>query len=161
MKQFLWVIMIYILSACTAVHQGTKSLNIDELHFKERPLEVSVIPGEKIVGEAKCTYLFGYPIWAPAYGVYGARLDTSQGNFAGDRCTRGAFYQAIVSSNADVIISPQYRTVGNGILCIPGTGWCLFENRAITVSGYKGMYQFSNGNPVQYNSTVIYRNQML
>ena len=159
MKQYLLIAIISILSACTAVHQGSKSLNVNELHFKERPLEVSVLPGEKITGRAECIYLFGYPIYAPAYGVYGARLDTSEGNFAGDRCTRGAFYQAVVSSNADVIISPQYRTVGNGILCVPGTGWCLFENRTITVSGYKGTYQFSRSTPVHYN-TIVYRNQM-
>lgn len=159
MKHFFGVIMISILSACTSVHQGAKSLNVDELHFKEVPLEVSVIPGEKIVGQAKCTYLFGYPIWAPAYEVYGAKLDTSKGNSAGDRCTRGAFYQAVVASNADVIISPQYRTTGSGILCIPGTGWCLYEDRSITVSGYKGTYQFVSRSPFQYDTT-IYHNQM-
>ena len=159
MKQFLWVIMISILSACTSVHQGTKSLNVNELYIKEKPLEVAVIPGEKISGSAECTYILGFPFFAPAHEAYGAHLDTSKGNFAGDRCTRGAFYQAIVSSNADVIISPQYRTSGSGFLCLPGVGWCLFENRSITVSGYKGTYQFSNGNPIQYN-TIVYRNQM-
>ena len=147
------------LMACTSVHQGTKSLNVRELSIKERPLEVSVIPGPKISGKAECTYLFGIPIWAPAYGAYGANLDTPDGNFAGDRCTRGAFYKAITSSNADVIISPQYKTSGSGFLCIPGTGWCLYEDTTITVSGYKGTYQFDSNAPVYYNP-VIYYNQM-
>ena len=162
MKKILGLMVMIALSACTATHQGTKSLNVRELHLRERPLNVSVVPGEKIYGTAQCTYLFGIPIWAPAHRAYGAKLDTSEGNFAGDSCTAGAFYQAIVSSDADVIISPQYRTSGTGFLCLPWIG-CLYRDTEITVSGYKGTYQFSSSAPGYVSapsSTVIYHNQM-
>ena len=144
MKKVIYAIIGCCLAAWTTTHENTRSLNVNELHIREKPLQVQVIPGEKIYGTAECVYLFGIPIWAPSHRAYGAELDISSGNFAPDRCTKGAFYQAVVSSNADVIISPQYRTDGTGFLCLPWIG-CLYENTEVTVSGYKGTYQFTPG----------------
>ena len=153
MKNFLWIITVLFLVACTTTHQGTKSVNIKELSLKERPLRVTVVPGEKISGTSRCTYILGIPFRAPAYGAYGAELDTSSGNFATDRCTHGAFYRAIVSSNADVIISPQYKTNGKSFLCLPWIG-CFYNDHTVTVSGYKGTYQFDNRDDSNYRSTL-------
>ncbi|MBR6327959.1 MAG: hypothetical protein IKR60_03675 [Alphaproteobacteria bacterium] len=140
MKKLLLSAAFLGLAACTTTHQGTKSLNVDDLTLKARPLQVSVVPGEKISGTVECTNFLGIPIRYPSKEAYGARLETSSGNFAGDNCTRGAIYNAIVNSNADVILAPQYMTSGKTFLCLPLIG-CLYNNRTITVTGYKGTYQ--------------------
>ena len=140
MKKILISIAVVAIAACTSTHQGTKSLNVDGLSLNARPLQVSVTPGEKISGTVECKNILGIPFLAPAKEAYGARLETSAGNFAGDRCTRGAIYNAIVSSNADVILAPQYTTTSKRFLCIPFIG-CLYNHRIITVTGYKGTYQ--------------------
>ena len=133
--------LVFSLWACSSTHQGTKSLNVDGLALQARPLQVSVVPGEKISGSVKCVNFLGIPFVSPSKEAYGARLETDDGNFSSDKCTRGAIYNAIVSSNADVILSPQYVTDGKHFLCIPFTNMCMYNNTTITVTGYKGTYQ--------------------
>ena len=133
------MLCLAFLSACSSTHQGTKSMNVEGLSLEARPLQTSVVAGEKISGTVECTNFLGIPFVSPAKEAYGARLETTDGNFAGDKCTRGAIYNAIVSSGADVIIAPQYMTEGKTFLCLPWIG-CLYNNRKITVIGYKGTY---------------------
>lgn len=140
MKKLLIGAAVIAIAACTSTHQGTKSLNVEGLSLNARPLQVSVEPGERISGTVECKNILGIPFLSPAKEAYGARLETSSGNFAGDKCTRGAIYNAIVSSNADVILAPQYTTTGKTFLCLPLIG-CLYNHRIITVTGYKGTYQ--------------------
>ena len=141
MRKYLYLSsLIFLLSACSSTHQGTKSLNVDGLALNARPLQVSVVPGEKISGTVECTNFLGIPFVSPAKEAYGARLETTSGNFASDKCTRGAIYNAIVSSNADVILAPQYMTDGKSFLCLPLIG-CMYNHVEVTVTGYKGTYQ--------------------
>lgn len=146
MKKILATIICLGLAACHATHQSTNSINTGNVPVVTKPLNFSVIPGEKISGTVHCTSLFGIPLRMPSQAAYGARLDTNEGNFGGDRCTKGAIYNAVVSSDADVILSPQYLTQGKGFLCLPWIG-CVYNDRVVTVTGYKGTYQYSEEMP--------------
>lgn len=157
MKKLLNLVLCLGLAACTSTHQGTKSMNIGSLSINKKPLTVSVIPGEKIYGTAECASFLGITFRSSSSEAYGANLETESGNFAGDVCTRGAIYDAIVSSNADVIIAPQYATSGTGFLCIPFVG-CVYRDITVTVSGRKGTYQYSDEGGV-YTDVPAYQNQ--
>ncbi len=146
MKKIFSALACLCITACTATHQGSQSLNVEGLSLRAKPLEVSIIPGEKIQGSARCKNFFGIPISTPSKQAFNVKLETDKGNFASDECTRGAIYDAIVSSHADIILSPQYTTSGKGFLCFP---WgCLFSDLTVTVTGYKGTYDYKNGAPV-------------
>lgn len=152
MKKICSILACLSLIACTSTHQGTKSLNVEGLSLRAKPLSVSIIPGEKISGSARCKSFLGIEFSSPSKEAFGARLETNQGNFAGDTCTRGAIYDAIVSSDADIILSPQYRATRDGFLCLPWIG-CLYSDTTITVTGHKGTYNYINETPV-YETTV-------
>ncbi|MBQ8481705.1 MAG: hypothetical protein IJ532_04160 [Alphaproteobacteria bacterium] len=150
MKKIFSVLACLCVAACTATHQGSQSLNVEGLSLRAKPLEVSIIPGGKIQGSARCKNFFGIPISTPSKQAFNVKLETDKGNFASDKCTRGAIYDAIVSSNADIILSPQYTTSGTGFLCMP---WgCLFSDITVTVTGYKGTYYYKNGSAPVYET---------
>lgn len=146
MKKILSLLLCLGLVACAATHKSTKSMNSHDVQVNTKPLNFSVVPGGKISGSVHCTTFLGIPFRMPSQAAYGAKLDNSEGNFGGDRCTKGAIYNAVVSSDADVILSPQYRTSGKAFLCLPWIG-CLYNDRTVTVTGYKGTYQYSGEYP--------------
>ena len=143
MKKVINMLLCLGLAACTSTHKGTKSLNVTGFALHENPMEVTVVPGEKISGTAECKSILGITYSSPGKEAYGAKLDTTSGNHAVDKCTRGAIYEAIVSSNADIILSPQYRSTKHGFLCLPYIG-CFYSHDLVTVTGYKGTYKYTS-----------------
>ncbi|MBR1601729.1 MAG: hypothetical protein IJ677_09180 [Alphaproteobacteria bacterium] len=157
MKKICSILACLCIMACTSTNKGTQSLNVEGLSLRARPLAVSIVPGEKIYGTAKCVNFLGIPLSSPSKQAYGAKLETQQGNFAGDNCTRGAIYDAIVSSNADLILSPQYVTTGTSFLCLPWIG-CMYNDRTITVTGRKGTYVYDNEVPAYETAPLPIQN---
>lgn len=130
-----------MLVGCTTHTRGINNAKISEQLVEVRPMEASISVGKKMRGKAQCKSLFGFSIESPAKEAYGAELQTEAGNFAPNECTRGAVYNALSKSNADLIIAPQYEVDAFKFLCIPFIDACVYRRAAIDVVGYEGFYK--------------------
>jgi len=128
------------LCACSATtHQGIEGAKFSDVMIESRPMQVSVVPGEKIKGSARCRSLLFFTLNAPEKEAYGAHMQTSDGNFESGMCTRGAVYDAISKANADVLLAPQYTVSGKTFGCL--FGHCLYSDSSVEVTGYKGTFK--------------------
>ena len=128
------------LCACSATtHQGIEGARFSDVVIESRPLQVSVVPGEKITGSARCRSILGITLNAPEKEAFGAHMQTTDGNFEGGACTRGAVYDAISKANADVLLAPQYTVSGKTFGCL--FGHCLYSDSSVDVVGYKGTFK--------------------
>lgn len=128
------------LTACSSHNRGINSVNASQTLLEIRPLEASINVGHKMKGRALCRSLFGFHFDKPEREAYGATLETTKGNEAPDQCTRGAIYNALSQTNADLIIAPQYETDSWKFLCIPFVDVCLYRSSFVEVTGYEGNY---------------------
>ncbi len=139
-KTITTIFMLAFLAGCSPYHRGVGGVNLAYSDIQVRPMEARIQVGERIQGRAKCKSLFGIPLQSPAKEAYGAELQTTEGNIAPNECTRGAIYEAISRSHADIIVAPQYVVDGFNFLCLFGTSACLYKSSDIVVTGYKGVY---------------------
>jgi len=87
-------------------------------------LDADVIVGEEITGYAKESYLFGFfKTSSSGPSLVGAGV-------GGGSVCRGAAYDAVSKSNADVIVNPQYALSTESTL--------FTSTEECTVTGYKG-----------------------
>ncbi len=128
------------LTACSTHNRGIDSINTSQTLLEIRPIEASIDVGHKMKGRALCRSLFGFDLNKPEKEAYGATLETTKGNDAPDQCTRGAIYNALSQTNADLIIAPQYETDTRKFLCIPFFDACLYRRSFVEVTGYEGSY---------------------
>ena len=138
MKKLLLVVAVLGLVGCSSseLRTGRNSMNLANIAVEPDPMSASIEVGQKITGTAECETWFGIQTKAPKKFTYGAALQVEDGNFTPNKCTRGAVYDALTKSKADVIIAPQYTANQEGSLCVFGA--CIHKVNKITVTGYKG-----------------------
>ena len=138
MKKLLLVVAVLGLVACSSseLRTGRNSMNLANIAVEPEPMAASVKVGQKITGTATCETWFGITTKSPEKLTYGADLQVEDGNFTPNKCTRGAVYDALTKSKADVIIAPQYTATEEGSICIFSA--CMHRVNKITVTGYKG-----------------------
>jgi len=138
MKKLLLVVAVLGFVGCSfaEMHNGKNSINLANIAVEPEPMSAQIKVGQKITGTAVCETWFGITTKSPSKLTYGADLQVGDGNIAPSKCTRGAVYEAITKSKADVIIAPHYTTNQEGTLCIFGA--CVHRVSKITVTGYKG-----------------------
>ena len=141
MKKLLFVTAAAMaLSACSATtHQGIEGSKFSDVMVETRPMQVSVVPGEKIKGSARCRSILFFTLNAPEKEAYGAEMQTTDGNFESGLCTRGAVYDATSKAGADVLLAPQYTVSGKTFGCL--MGHCLYSDSTVEVTGYKGTFK--------------------
>ncbi|MCQ2965422.1 MAG: hypothetical protein MJ250_01625 [Alphaproteobacteria bacterium] len=153
LNKLLGLSTLVLLSACsTATHMGTTDVRLATTDVEVRPMEASLIVGEAISGEAYCSNAFwGWlTLSSPTKQAYGATLQEDGGEFAGNNCSRAAVYNALKASGADVIVAPQYETVGETKF------FGFYNNAKIKVKGYKGTYK----NIKEMSDDVVKHRQM-
>jgi hypothetical protein len=128
------------LTACSSHNRGIDSINTSQTLLEIRPIEASIDIGHKMKGRAFCSSLFGFNIAKPEREAYGATLETTSGNDAPNQCTRGAIYNALSQTNADLIIAPQYEVDSYKFLCLPFLDICVYNSSLVEVTGYEGNY---------------------
>ena len=79
-----------------------------------------------------------------------------QSKQAPDACTRGAVYNALSRSDADIIVTPRYEAESFNFLCIPFTNLCVWNESTAWVTGYEGKYT----NFREIDPEIIYQNQL-
>ncbi|MBR5609027.1 MAG: hypothetical protein IKW63_02020 [Elusimicrobiaceae bacterium] len=138
-KLSLLVLAAVCLVGCSSVgyHNAKSSMLLNDINKINTPsFKADVEVGEKISGVAECESWFGFTTKQPARQTYEAKLQSNSGNLAPSACTRGALYDAMSKSNADVIITPKYTSVNKDNWCV--FGYCIHKVRQIIVTGYKG-----------------------
>lgn len=138
-KLCLLVLTAVCLVGCSsaAYRNARGSMVLDDMNKINTPaFKADVEVGEKISGVAECESWFGITTKQPARQTHDAKLQSNAGNLAPSACTRGALYEAMSKSNADVIITPRYTSVSKDNWCI--LGYCIHKVRQIIVTGYKG-----------------------
>ena len=139
-KVLLATIAGLMLTACSATtHKGIEGAKFSDDMIESRPMQVSVVPGEKIQGSARCRSFLFFTLNAPEREAYGAQIQTNDGNFEAGNCTRGAVYDAISKGKADVLLAPQYTASGKTFGCL--FGHCLYSDSTVEVVGYKGTFK--------------------
>lgn len=130
--------LLILLIACSSVeqHNGRQSVLMNTVAIEPRPLQADIQVGKAISGVAECETWFGFITKQPQKQTYGVDMQEPQGNYAPNACTRGAVYDALSKSNADVIVAPRYTSIKKKNWCI--LGLCLHSVDQIIVSGYKG-----------------------
>ncbi len=138
MKKLLLVVAVLGLVGCSSVeqHNGRNSMLIQNVLIEPTPMQADIEVGQKISGTAVCEKWFGFTTSQPNKLTYGANLQVPAGNLASSKCTRGAVYDALNRSKADIIIAPQYTTIQEAHVCIFGA--CVHRADRVTVTGYKG-----------------------
>ncbi|MDR1826071.1 MAG: hypothetical protein LBQ49_00075 [Rickettsiales bacterium] len=136
------ILLPLALVACTGYHNGKIGAVIAPIPPIESKIEANVKVGEKITGSAECTEVLFLTVSAPERQTYGPELQTKTGNLANSTCTAGAIYDAMSSSDADIIVSPQYTSVKTSFGCIPFVG-CLYKNTKVIVSGHAGKITYA------------------
>ena len=129
------------LSACafSGMHRGIEGMNIGYNNIEARPMEASVEVGKKITGKATCSnFLFFYS--TPDNEAFGATLQNTSGNTS-SLCTRGAVYNALKGSDADLLIAPKYEQQRSKSLCLPFIDACVYRSTTINVTGFEGRYK--------------------
>ena len=140
MKKIYAIIVLLALCACSVTtHQGVEGSKFSDVIVEARPLQVSVVPGERISGAARCRNFLFFTLNSPEKEAYGATMQTDEGNFEAGICTRGAIYNAISKANADVILAPQYTTSGKTFGCL--FGHCIYSDSTVKVTGFKGSFK--------------------
>ncbi|MBQ7303657.1 MAG: hypothetical protein IJW75_01905 [Alphaproteobacteria bacterium] len=146
MKKYFILAAVIALSACsTTTHKGINGGRFSDVEIETRPLQVSVVPNTKVKGSARCTSFLGFTINAPEKEAYGATMQTSDGNFEGGKCTRGAVYDAISRSNSEILIAPQYTVSGKTFGCF--LGYCLYSDSKVDVVGYGANFSYMREMP--------------
>lgn len=145
MKKILVAVLFAICGvgcASTQYHNGRDGVTLANTDaIKVYPMQAEVRVGNVVSGVAECEKWFGIFKKEPEKQTYGLPLQSEQGNFAPNACTRGAVYDAISKGNADTIIAPRYLAVKKKELCILGIkSLCLHEVDQIIVTGYKGTF---------------------
>lgn len=141
MKKYLLLAGVIALSACSVTtHKGVENGLFTDVVVESRPLQVSVVPGVKVRGSARCTSFLGFTINSPEREAYGATMQTSEGNFEGGKCTRGAVYDAISKSNSELLLAPQYTVSGKTFGCLFGA--CLYSDSRVDVVGYGATFSY-------------------
>jgi hypothetical protein len=100
----------------------------------EAPLKSDVKVGEKISGTAQATQLFGLFEFGPNKTAKGINyrsggLPSLFDSFSAIQAA--AAYQAVISTNADIIVAPRYT--------IETKNYLIFKVTTATVTGYKGV----------------------
>ena len=129
---------VCLVGCSTAAYRNARgSMVLDEINTINTPaFKADVVVGEKISGVAECESWFGITTKSPARQTHDVKLQSNAGNLASSACTRGALYDAMSKSNADVIITPRYTSVNKNNWCI--LGYCIHKVSQIIVTGYKG-----------------------
>ena len=141
MRKLFTIFALISLSACSSVHRGEANIAFKSPAVIASPMEVDIVPGEKISATEECnSYFFGLFGSLPNERMYGPELMENAGNFAPNVCTKGALYKAVRKSGADVVLMPRYSTKGTRFLCFPFTDLCLIKKQAVTVNGIAGKY---------------------
>ena len=123
MRKIILLISLLVITACTTLNQSTIGVPVNVSATTH--LDVDVEVGEKIYGEANATILFGkWCIDCPneyADGVFGGAYSPIKA---------AAVYEAVTSSDADLIVNPQYVVVEEKNV--------FLTDVYIKVTGYKG-----------------------
>ena len=130
-------------------HNGRNSVLVQNAVIEPNPLQADIKVGAQISGTASCESWFGFLTKKPQRQTYGAVLQVADGNVAPSACARGAIYDALNKSGADMILVPQYTSVRKSEGCI--FGWCIHHEDKIIVTGYKGTL----GNIVPMEEEVV------
>ena len=138
MKKLISLTSILALAACSTVHNGKVGMTISnpDVQFTPQEAKISINTNNKLSGSAECTsflWVFGN---TPERQTYGYNLQTGDGVIAGKDCVAAAVYDAMKNSDADIIVSPQYTTSRDGILCFGSR--CLVGTTKVSVKGYAG-----------------------
>lgn len=140
-KLFVACLMVPLLVGCSTYNRGTESMNIKHDAIQVRPMEARVAVGGKIQGSASTKTLFGIPLVSPNREAYGVDMQMPQGlSAAHDESVRGAVYNAVNRSGADMIVAPQYAVDSFRFLCLLDKWLCVYRSSDVTVSGFKGTY---------------------
>ncbi len=139
LKMCVLLFAIISLNGCARFNTNTKGneINIDDV--EGIPMEVDVKVGDKISGTCSYKSLFGFALEHPEKLAYGVELEHDVTPNASE-CVQGAVYQAISSSNADVIIAPRYFSDEVNLFCLPFFNACIWRSQEMKVVGYKGTY---------------------
>ena len=139
-KMLLSLAATCLLSACSSgMHRGIEGMNVGYNNIETRPMEASVEVGKKVTGKATCSnFLFFYS--KPDNEAFGATLQNSSGNES-SFCTRGAVYDALKRSDADLLIAPKYEQEKSSFLCLPFIDACMYRKATINVTGFEGRYK--------------------
>ena len=139
-KYFLLAGMIALTACSTTTHRGINGGDFANAVVETRPMQISVVPGAKVKGSARCTSFLGFTINAPEKEAYGATMQTTDGNFEAGRCTRGAVYDAVSKANSEMLLAPQYIVSGKTFGCF--LGHCLYSDSRVDVIGYAANYAY-------------------
>lgn len=140
-KLFLSLAAASLLSACSSsgAHRGIDGMNIGYNNIEARPMEASIEVGKKVTGTASCSnFLFFHS--TPDNEAFGATLQNDSGNES-SLCTRGAVYDALKGSDADLLIAPKYDQENVKTLCLPFIDACVYRKTTINVTGFEGRYK--------------------
>ncbi len=132
MKKIL-IFLPLALIACTDYHNSKLGMSFDERVNTNVSAQIAA-DNTKISGSAECWEFLFFLHADPEKQTYIPEMMNKAGNLANNACTAGAVYDAVSKNNSDLLISPQYTTVKNGLLCTP-IG-CLFGHTKAIVSGY-------------------------
>lgn len=140
-KLFIACLMVHLLAGCSQYHRGAESMNITHDAIRVRPMEARVAVGGRIQGSASTKTLFGIPLVSPDRESFGVNMQVPEGiSTAHDESVRGAVYNAMNRSGADIIVAPQYAVDSFHFLCLLDKWLCVYRSSDVTVSGYKGNY---------------------
>lgn len=131
---YLSICLLFLVSSCSVLNKSTNAAHF-EAQADIDPIEgmVQVDDSKKIVGSSKATYLLGFLRISGdnsyADGVYSSYnpLDKVA------PVSAAAAFKAIKSSNADVIVNPQYE--------VKRSNYILWQTVEAKVTGMKGTFK--------------------
>ncbi|MBD5389411.1 hypothetical protein HDR63_04115 [bacterium] len=138
MKKYILLGTLCTLSACTSFQESAPSMYLNPTVFSNVEAKVNV--GERITGVSRCEHLF-FQLITPTDQTYLPTNDTNFGALSKDACVAGAVYDALSTSGADVIVSPQYHSKRDGLLCLFGNR-CLLGTTTTWITGWSGKISY-------------------
>lgn len=139
MKKSMALISLLALTACsTSYHTGRIGMNAPDpvINFAPKEIKTSVDTSRKLTGSAECSSFLWVFNSTPERQAYGVAIQAGDGNLASSQCVAAAVYDALKSSDADIMYGLQYTSVRNGFLCL----WdrCFSGSTKVIVKGYPG-----------------------
>ena len=142
MRKIFLVLFALYLTGCSTVSLHDNSAALVPKVFSNLEADITVDISQKIEGEGKVTYLFGFiPLTTKTYSTTGIVYSGSGGHKnplnlllsmlpSTDLAKGQAAYNAVKNSNVDVIVDPVFE--------MTTTNFLLFKTQEARVVGYKG-----------------------
>tara|TARA_B110000116_G_C16453918_1_gene410623 strand:- start:81 stop:542 length:462 start_codon:yes stop_codon:yes gene_type:complete len=142
MKKICLVFFALFLSGCSTVSLHDNSATLVPNVYSNLEADITVDISEKIEGEGKVTYLFGFiPLTTKTYSTTGIVYSGSGGSVNPlnlllsmlpdtDLAKGEAAYNAVKNSNVDLIVDPVFE--------MTTTNFLIFKTQTAKVTGYKG-----------------------